>query len=102
MKLFALFKKEAVLCIAAICALLTMLAVPPDSAYAGYIDMRMLCLLFSLMAVVALVGRCGAFRFLAVWLLQRLQLVITKDMVQQSALLRFFTEHAPMDWFTSL
>lgn len=71
MKLFALFKKEAVLCIAAICALLTMLAVPPDSAYAGYIDMRMLCLLFSLMAVVALVGRCGAFRFLAVWLLGR-------------------------------
>ena len=71
MKLFALFKKEAVLCIAAICALLTMLAVPPDSAYAGYIDMRMLCLLFSLMAVVALVGRCGAFRFLAVWLLDR-------------------------------
>lgn len=40
--------------------------------------------------------------YFAVWLLQRLQLVITADMVQQSALLRFFVEHSPMDWFTSL
>ena len=47
-------------------------------------------------------GAAALLVFLAVWLLQRLQLVITQDMVQQSALLRFFTEHAPMDWFTSL
>ena len=65
------FKKEAVLCIAALCALLTMLAVPPDGAYADYIDLRTLCLLACLMAVVALVQECGTFRFLAVWLLRR-------------------------------
>ena len=47
-------------------------------------------------------GAAALLVFLAVWLLQRLHLVITQDMVQQSALLRFFTEHAPMDWFTSL
>ncbi len=40
--------------------------------------------------------------FLAVWVLQRLQLVITEDMVQQSALLQFFVGRSPMDWFTSL
>ena len=40
--------------------------------------------------------------FLAVWVLQRLQLVITEDMVQQSALLQFFVGQSLMDWFTSL
>lgn len=40
--------------------------------------------------------------FLAVWVLQRLQLVITEDMVQQSALLQFFVGQSPMDWFTLL
>ena len=40
--------------------------------------------------------------FLAVWVLQRLQLVITEDMVQQSALLQFFVGQSAMDWFTSL
>ena len=40
--------------------------------------------------------------FLAVWVLQRLQLVITEDMVQQSALLQFFVNRSPMDWLTSL
>ena len=70
-KLKAFFKKETVLCIAALCALLTMAAVPPDGAYPGYIDLRVLCLLACLMAVVALVQECGAFRALAVWLLRR-------------------------------
>lgn len=67
----AFLKKEAVLSIAAVCALLTMLAVPPDGDYAGYIDLRVLCLLACLMAVVALVQDCGAFRSLTVWLLRR-------------------------------
>ena len=39
---------------------------------------------------------------MAGWLLQRLQLVITVDMVQQSALLQFFVGLSPLDWFTSL
>ena len=65
------FKQEAVLCIAALCAALTMIVVPPDGAYIGYIDFRVLCLLLCLMAVVALVQECGTFRFLAVWLVSR-------------------------------
>ena len=64
-------KQEAVLCIAALCALLTMIPVPPDGAYIGYIDFRVLCLLLCLMAVVALVQECGTFQFLAVWLVRR-------------------------------
>ena len=50
--IFGFVRREAVLSIALLCALLSMLAVPPDAAYAGYIDLRVLCLLFCLMAVV--------------------------------------------------
>ena len=38
-------QKETVLCIAALCALATMLPVPPDREYLHYIDWRVLCLL---------------------------------------------------------
>ena len=62
----AFFKKEAVLCIAAICAVATMLLVPPDAEYIAYIDLRVLCLLLCLMAVVAGFQSCGAFQWLTV------------------------------------
>lgn len=58
-------RREAVLVISLACALLSMLAVPPDAAYAGYIDLRVLCLLFCLMAVVAGLQQCGLFTVLA-------------------------------------
>ena len=64
-------KQEAVLCIAALCALFTVAIVPPHGDYLSFIDFRVLCLLLCLMAVVALVQECGTFRFLAVWLVQR-------------------------------
>ena len=64
-------KKEAVLCVAAVCAVATMFLVPPDGAYVGYIDLRVLCLLMCLMAVVAGFQSCGAFRWLAFQLLRR-------------------------------
>lgn len=70
-RLRSFFKRETVLCVAAVCAVLTMLAVPPDSAYWGYIDLRVLCLLLCLMAVVAGFQSCGAFRWLAAALLRR-------------------------------
>lgn len=47
-------------------------------------------------------GVAALLLYFAVWLLLRLQLVLTEDMVAQSALLRFFVDHSPMDWFTSL
>lgn len=64
-------KKETVLCVAAACAAVTMFLVPPDGAYIGYIDLRVLCLLLCLMAVVAGFQTCGAFRWLAFQLLRR-------------------------------
>lgn len=48
----AFFRREPVLVISAAAALLSMLAVPPGPGYADYIDLRVLCLLFCLMAVV--------------------------------------------------
>ncbi len=66
------FRQETVLCVAGICALATMLLVPPDGAYWGYIDLRVLCLLLSLMAVVAGVKEAGLFRWLTYQLLRRL------------------------------
>ena len=64
-------KKETVLCIAALAAVCTMLLVTPDGQYPGYIDLRVLCLLFSLMAVVNGFQQGGAFRWLAWQLLRR-------------------------------
>ena len=62
MRLLAFFKREVVLTVAALCALATMVLVPPDAAYLGYIDLRVLCLLLCLMAVVAGFQSCGAGR----------------------------------------
>ena len=64
-------KREAVLCIAALCAVLTMFLVPPDGGYLAYIDLRVLCLLLCLMAVVAGFRSCGTFEWLACRLLAR-------------------------------
>ena len=61
----AFVKKEAVLCIALLCALASMLLVPPDGGYADYVDYRVLALLFCLMLVVAGLQDCGLFDLLA-------------------------------------
>lgn len=52
-RLVELFRQETILCVAAVLALLSMAVVPPDGAYAGYIDLRVLALLFSLMTVTS-------------------------------------------------
>ena len=70
-RITAFLKGEAVLCVAAVCALIAMALVPPDREYIGYIDLRVLCLLLCLMAVVAAVQSCGAFQWLAEQLLRR-------------------------------
>ena len=56
--------KETVLCVAALCAALTMLLVPPDREYLHYIDFRVLCLLLCLMAVVAGLKAIGTFQLI--------------------------------------
>ena len=40
--------------------------------------------------------------FFAVWLLRRLQLWITPELIGQTYILRFFAEHSPMELITSL
>ena len=67
------FKKEAVLCIAALCAVTTMILVPPDREYLHYIDWRVLCLLLCLMGVVAGFKSLGAFQWLTYQLLKRIK-----------------------------
>ena len=64
-------RQEAVLCIAAVCAAATMFWVAPDGEYISYIDLRVLCLLLCLMAVVAGFQSCGAFQWLTVQMLRR-------------------------------
>ena len=58
-------KAEPVFVAAGLCALVSMLAVPPSAAYLGYIDFRVLALLFCLMAVVAGLERAGVFLVLS-------------------------------------
>ena len=72
-KIKAFLQKETVLCIAALCAVATMLLVPPDGEYLHYIDWRVLCLLLCLMAVVAGFKSLGAFDWLTYQLLRRIK-----------------------------
>ena len=72
-KLFAFFKKETVLCIAALLSLLSAFFVPPSAEYLEYMDWRVLALLFCLMLVVAGLQDIGLFRFLGLRLLKRIR-----------------------------
>ena len=50
-KLKTFLKREPILVIAALAAVLSCIPVPPDAAYLGYIDFRTLALLYALMVV---------------------------------------------------
>lgn len=63
-KITGFFRREAVLTISLLLALLSLLITPPDALYAGYIDWSVLMMLFCLMAVVAGLQRCGGFQAL--------------------------------------
>lgn len=64
-------KREAVLCIAVLLAVISMFFVPPNAGYADYIDWDTLALLFALMAVMKGFQRAGLFDYLANKLLKR-------------------------------
>ena len=68
-KIKAFIKKEVVLCVAAILAVVSMFVVPPSLEYIEYIDFKTLALLFCLMTVVAGWQKAGVFDMLAVKLL---------------------------------
>lgn len=72
-KIKSIVKKEAVFSISFVCAVITMFLVPPSVEYIEYIDFRVLCLLFSLMAVVAGMNVVGAFRYLTFKLMKSIK-----------------------------
>lgn len=64
-RMFEFIKKEAVLSISFLAALISAFFIPPDIGYIEYIDFRVIILLFSLMSVVSGVQSCGVFASLA-------------------------------------
>ena len=66
-------KKEAVLTIAIILAIISAFFVHPDKEYIGYIDFRTLAILFCLMAVMAGLQQIGLFQYVAEKLLKRVR-----------------------------
>lgn len=69
--LISFVKRETVLCAAALLAVFSMFLVPPDGAYVGYLDWRVLALLFCLMGVMSGFSQAGLFRWLARRLLEK-------------------------------
>lgn len=67
--IISFFKKQSVLCIAFLAALITVFFVPISSGYIKYINFSTLILLFCLMGAVAGLNGCGVFKKLSHWLL---------------------------------
>lgn len=61
----AFFLRDTLLCICLLFSILSALTVPPDAVYLSYFDVRVLCLLFCLMAVVLGFQECGLFTVLS-------------------------------------
>ena len=70
-KIVNFIKKETVLSIAALLALFSMFLVMPDIQYFGYIDTRVLAILFSLMVVMSGFGELGVFEKIGTDLLRK-------------------------------
>lgn len=88
-RMAAFFKKDTVLCIALILAAGSMLAVPPDSEYLGYVDFRTLAILFGLMSVTAGLQKIGVFDQIAEKLLGHVQ--TARGIILSLTLLCFFS-----------
>ena len=58
-------RKNAVMCIALLAAIITSIIVPPDKAYLGYFDFKTLTCLFCGLAVVCALGNISFFYLLA-------------------------------------
>lgn len=65
MAVIRFMRSQPVLCIAAVAAILSMIAVPPSEGYLSYIDVRVLGLLFCLMLSVAGLQQAGLFAWIA-------------------------------------
>ena len=91
-KLLGWLRREAVLTVALVLALLSMLFVAPDQQYIGYIDLHTLGLLFALMAVMAGLQRLGLFRTMGEAMLRRTR--TTRQLEAVLIFLPFFTSMA--------
>ena len=69
-KVTEFIKKETVLTVALVLAMISAIMIPPDREYTGYIDFRTLAILFCLMTVMAGLQKIGVFRSIAKALLQ--------------------------------
>ncbi len=69
----AFVKKEKVLVIAAIAAAVSAFFVPPSAEYIGYLNFRVLFILFSLMTVVAGFKSCEVFTVCANFLCRKMK-----------------------------
>ena len=81
---FTFIKKETVLVVATILAIISAFWVRPDKAYFSYIDWRVLGILLSLMYIMAGFQKHGVFQKIGKWLLQK-----TRNTVQLAAVLVF-------------
>ena len=81
-KIIEFLKKEVVLVVATVLAILSAFVVPPTLGYLDYIDWHVLELLFCLMTVMAGLQKCGLFDRLGEALLKR-----TKNVFQLSFVL---------------
>lgn len=81
-------KKEAVLCVSGILAVISCFIVPPSEKYAGYVDLRVLILLFCLMLTVAGIRQTGAFSVICEALMKKFRSIKAVGLVL--VLLSFF------------
>lgn len=88
-RILAFFKKETVLCVSLILALVSMFIVPPDKNYWGYIDFRTLAILFCLMSVMAGLQKAGVFEWIAKGLLGHVK--SARSLILTLVLLCFFS-----------
>ncbi len=72
-KIFGIIKSNAILVISGLLALLSCFIVTPDRQYIGYINSRVLAILFCLMLIVAALSRIGTFNVLTNKLLSKVK-----------------------------
>lgn len=72
-KIISFWKKETVLCIALMLAVISSFVVVPDREYLTYIDFRTLTILFCLMSVMAGLQKIGVFQWIAEGLLRKVR-----------------------------
>ena len=88
-KIVDFFKKETVLCIAALLSVISAFFVPPSAEYLEYMDWRVLALLLGLMLVVAGLQSIGLFRYLGLKLLEKIR--TTRQLCLLLVVLCFFS-----------